>query len=120
MLADDIPAGQREKLMTFLSGRKDSSQIIDFLYRHRAELLTGGLIVSLMARPEEVMGAASDSIATIVDATGKSVVAPIAAEAGRPLGHWIGLTCFATGMVAALGWMARRWRKLPAKECLSP
>ncbi len=45
--------------MTFITGEKNPGRVIDFLYRHRAEPATGGLVVALLANPEEVLGAAS-------------------------------------------------------------
>lgn len=118
MIVDDVPAAQRQKLMTVVAEHSNPNRVIDFLYQHRGELLTGGLLVAFLAQPDEVMGAASDGVAKIINATGKSMVTPIAEEAAKPIGHWLGFTCFATSMVALCGWLVRmRWSS-PAVEPL--
>jgi hypothetical protein len=114
MIADDVPAAQRQQLMTVVAGHSEPNRVIEFLYKHRGELFTGGLLVAFLAQPDEVMGAASDGVSKImeatINATGKSMVTPIAEEAAKPLGHWLGFTCFVATIIALGGWIARiRW-----------
>ncbi len=103
-------SGQGKKLMSFIAKRSDGDLIVDFLYRNSGKIAVGGLIIKLISTPEEVMGAASDGVAKIVNATGESMVAPIAEKAARPLGHCLGFSIFAMSIIGFCGWLARRSR----------
>ncbi len=120
LLGPEIQAsGQGKQFMAFLAKRGDADQIIDFIFRNKGTLAGGVLLTAIIANPEKVLGAASKSIANVVSAAGESVVEPMAAEVGRPLARWLGVTFFATAMIALAGWLTKFcWSS--SKEVLGP
>jgi hypothetical protein len=110
-----LSVGQRKTLMTFVASHKEPSRVIGFLFSHKAELATGGLIVALLARPEEVMG----GMAKVVTATGESMVAPIAENAVGPISNWVGFTFCSAVLIALCGWLIQVNRKTSSGNALS-
>ena len=99
-------SGNGKQLMTLLAKSKNSNQIVEFLYRHRFELAGGVLVAAVIANPDKVLGATSDSVSKVVGTTGREIVTPIAQETVRPLAHWLGFTFFAVLMVVLMGCLA--------------
>ena len=106
MMAGSIEkSGQGRQLMTFLAKRKDSNRIVEFLYRHRGKLI-GGAIIAVVANPDKILGAASDSVSKVIGSTGREMVKPIAKEAAAPIAHWFGFTFFTLVMIGLAGGIA--------------
>ena len=106
MAPEITKSGHGSKLMKVLAERSDANKLIDVIFKHRKTLAGGAILAAVIANPDEVLGAASDSVATVVRAGGREIVLPLAQNVGKPIAHWFGFAMFSVGVVAFGCWMA--------------
>jgi hypothetical protein len=103
----DSPYGSQ--LMTMIAKGGKGDQIVDFLWRNKATIAGGTLLATLVVNPDKVLGASSDAAATVIEATGREVAAPIARDVVRPAVHWMGIAFVMLLVLATVAWLIHRY-----------